>query len=151
MITCATCGNDFQDEGSGCPFCGETQNTRPPGARAAARQKEIVILNIKEARATVDEALARLDGAVKSARDSGIRALKIIHGYGSGGKGGAIRPAARARLERYRAEGLLRAWIPGESFSRHDPLVRRWVHDFPHFKDDEAFDRRNEGITFVIF
>ena len=47
--------------------------------------------NIKENLPTVDEALAALRNELMSARHQGIKVVKIVHGYGSSGKGGAIK------------------------------------------------------------
>ena len=54
-------------------------------------------VNIKSDMPTVAEAEKRLEAAISSGKKLGSGAVKIIHGYGSGGKGGKIRIAVRKK------------------------------------------------------
>ena len=60
------------------------------------------VVNLKGDRPTVEEARQRLREVIDAALVSGIEILKIVHGYGSSGTGGAIRDAVRASLRRRR-------------------------------------------------
>ena len=48
-------------------------------------------IDIKSDLPTVDDAIRRVTYNIKTATVFGVSAIKIIHGYGSSGKGGAIR------------------------------------------------------------
>ena len=50
--------------------------------------KPIRELNLELGRPDAAEALRRLAAEVKAARHLGIPAMKLIHGYGSSGRGG---------------------------------------------------------------
>lgn len=54
-------------------------------------------VNIKAGYPTAEQAMQRLSQELRIAGANRLRALKIIHGYGSTGSGGAIRTAARMR------------------------------------------------------
>jgi len=55
-------------------------------------------LNLKEDMPTVPVAMARLERELALANSSRIAVVKIIHGYGSTGRGGDIRVAVQKAL-----------------------------------------------------
>ena len=60
---------------------------------------------------TVDGAIRRITYNIKNAAAFGVSAIKIIHGYGSTGKGGAIRIEARKYLDRQKQRGQIKDYI----------------------------------------
>ena len=82
-------------------------------------------VNIKYDMPTADLAVRRTTYAIENGRTLGASAVKLIHGYGSTGKGGKIRLEVRAYLERQKARGQIRDYIPGERFSIFDEPTRR--------------------------
>ena len=70
---------------------------------------------------TVRAALQQLSFELWRGRSLGCAAVKLIHGYGSSGKGGRIRVEARACLARMKERGELRDVIPGEEFTIFEP------------------------------
>jgi DNA-nicking Smr family endonuclease len=66
---------------------------------------------------TVEEARKMLIAELQSAKQSGIAATKLIHGYGSTGAGGALRPALRKSLLRRKKESLVSQIIFGEKWA----------------------------------
>jgi hypothetical protein len=104
---------------------------------------------IKEGQPTVEEAIERLKREVVSARQGKIEVLKIVHGYGSSGVGGAIKKAVLSRLASWKAKGEIRNYLTGEQhFERgatHNYLLRK----FPELKETWKSDRGNPGITFI--
>ncbi len=107
-------------------------------------------INLEADLPTVDEARRTLLDAVKSARQSGVFALKIIHGYGSSGKGGALRGAVRSSLLRRKKEGLVTRVIFGEKFSVFEEDTRYAIERCPQMRGDRDLNRSNEGITIAV-
>jgi hypothetical protein len=105
---------------------------------------------LKEGRPTVADARARLNAEMESARRGGIVALKIIHGYGSSGVGGALKDAIRASLRKRRKEGRIRAFITGEQWDSLDETSRMLIETCPELGRDSDLGRYNEGITLVL-
>ncbi|MFQ9472228.1 MAG: hypothetical protein ACLR0P_02995 [Oscillospiraceae bacterium] len=70
---------------------------------------------------TMRAALQQLSFELRRGRSLGCAAVKLIHGYGSSGKGGRIRVEARACLARMKERGELRDVIPGEEFTIFEP------------------------------
>jgi len=99
---------------------------------------------------TVAISVLRLENYLKMAR-SKYRIIKIIHGYGSTGKGGAIRSAIRQKLDDYLHLGMIKAYIPGEALTSlmgYADLIFQYKNEL---KGDSDYHRGNDGITFVIF
>ncbi len=58
--------------------------------------KHIREINLEWDYPTADEALRRLKGELQAAKAMRAPVLKVIHGYGSSGKGGRIRTVCRS-------------------------------------------------------
>lgn len=108
------------------------------------------VLNIKESMPTVEEARRILLDALSSAKADGVEVLKIIHGYGSSGVGGALRTGLRASLRRRRKEGLVREVIHGESWDIFGDRAQQLLQQHPALRRDRDLNNCNEGITLVI-
>lgn len=72
-------------------------------------------IDLEEGRPDVATAMSRLNNRIYQARATGDRACKIIHGYGSTGKGGAIKSACLSELRGYKRRGLIKDFCPGIS------------------------------------
>lgn len=95
-------------------------------------------------------ALKQLEFFIASTRASKGRVIKIIHGYGSSGKGGRIRGAVRRLLKEYKEAGRLTLFIKGEDFSIFDPSTRYLIEKFPETAKDPDLNNSNQGITYVL-
>ena len=107
-------------------------------------------LNLELGWPTVDQALRRLDAELEAARKMNTPLMKLIHGYGSSGKGGRICTASRRYLEEAAAQGRIAAYLPGERFSIFDETARRALQQYPHLRQDRDLDGENRGVTFVF-
>jgi hypothetical protein len=108
------------------------------------------VVDIKSDRPTVEEARRRLNAAIADARRQGIQVLKVIHGYGSSGVGGALRDAVRASLRRRRKDGLIREIVHGEKWDIFDERTQKLLEQYPGLKRDQDLSRGNEGVTLVV-
>lgn len=82
---------------------------------------ELREVNLELGMPTVQTALSQLTLELRRTRSMGCTALKIIHGYGSSGKGGKIRVQARSRLAKMKGAGEIRDVIPGRSSPSSTP------------------------------
>ncbi|MGB7846195.1 MAG: Smr/MutS family protein [Candidatus Acidiferrum sp.] len=108
------------------------------------------ILNIEAGFPTIEEARQLLLAELRQARQSGIVAVKVIHGYGSTGKGGALRGALRTSLLRRKKEGLVSRVIFGEKWSVFEEDSRYAIERCPELRSDRDLNRSNEGITIAV-
>lgn len=102
-------------------------------------------INIKEGMPTVNEAMNYLKGYVASCKRG--KCLVIIHGYGSTGKGGAIREKARQWLNAQKREGKIKHVIFGEDISIFNFDARELKSR--HRELESLFKVCNHGVTVV--
>ena len=102
-------------------------------------------LNLEQGRPSVDRALGWLEAELEAARRMNTPLMKLIHGYGSSGKGGRLRTACRTWL---RQQEL--CFLPGEEFSIFNQEARRWLALCPRLRQDRDLDAENRGVTYVL-
>ena len=107
-------------------------------------------VNIKEGMPTVEAARIRLDQALRTAKARRYPAVKIIHGYGSSGKGGAIKRDVQAFLAQKKRGGAISGFVGGEDFSPFSADSRAITDRLPQLKNDKDYSRGNDGITIVL-
>ena len=108
-------------------------------------RKKIYEINIEEGLPDIDAALRILEYQFASAAVIGERVVKIIHGYGSTGRGcGKLRTAARRWGKNDSRVGFM---VKGEDFSIFNPQARYLVEKFPEVANDKDLENCNEGIT----
>ncbi len=150
MQFCQVCGNDIESRVVVCPFCGSRQEYEEGQNRRASRsgfhQKTV---NLEQGLPTVEQALHRLQQEITTARREQIRLLTLIHGYGSSGKGGAIRRECRKTLEYLLSCGEIKVVVYGEKFSRRQGLVKELLRRFPPLASHPHLNMQNRGITLV--
>ena len=107
---------------------------------------ECQVVNLEAGMPTVDVARTHLNMALRSAKANRVKVLKLIHGYGSSGRGGAIRADVLAQLARKKRAEFVR----GEDFSPFDSRARAMVAVCPSLSRDVDYSRANHGITMVL-
>ena len=120
------------------------------GRKAAGGGGLLSEVNIKSDMPSADDAIKRITYNIKNAGAFGVSAIKIIHGYGSTGKGGIIRIEARKYLERQKKNGSIKDYITGEDFSIFDESTRKAFQVCDALRRDSDLERHNNGITLVI-
>jgi hypothetical protein len=109
----------------------------------------IPVENLEEGMPTVAQAVRRLEAVLQRYRKKGEPVLKIIHGYGSSGVGGALRVELRQWLYGKVKSGAIVDIIPGEEFERGIKVNPHLKH-FPQLEWDSDCGRRNAGITIIL-
>ena len=71
----------------------------------------IRIYNVEAGMPTLDDARRLVIGEIKRAKRDGVKVLKVIHGYGSSGKGGALCVGLRKSRARILRFSIRRCWI----------------------------------------
>jgi hypothetical protein len=145
MKYCDTCGNEIPEKLTTCRFCGSYQRAGTP----AGSRERLRTVNIEAGMPSVEEGIARLEGELMRARQSGVRVVRVIHGWGSTGTGGILRDACRAFLKRKLAVRQITNVIHGEDYSRTTNAGRDLMNRCPELKGSERSDSQNPGITFV--
>jgi hypothetical protein len=148
MVICAVCGNEVNGDDQRCPFCrAELSYLKPPHDTGAPLHKTV---NLKQGLPTVAVALARLEQALRQAGLERAAVVTVIHGYGSSGKGGAIRLQCRKMLDHLVACGHIKAVIAGEDLRRHSGAGKDLWRRFPDLDKYLRVDLGNPGITIIV-
>ena len=124
-----------------------------PPRQPAGKQKAafpIHALNLEAGMPLVEEALDRMNMGLQEMRVSRVRAVKLIHGYGSTGRGGKICTAVRQELSDLKRKRLIRDWIPGEDFGPADAASRKLADQDRSITRDPDYGRMNHGITIAV-
>ena len=112
---CPQCGNPRGLLPEGCPACGSLE---PPFAHV-----DFWKVDLERDAPLVEEALDHLTRAVRAGAAAGLRALIVVHGYGSSGKGGRIGRAVREGLENNHWADRIDEFICCEELTQGSPLL----------------------------
>jgi hypothetical protein len=165
MHTCSICGNEIPERARTCPFCEQPQQPQRPGrsgrtggdASRAGRSSRssrsphggVPTINVKEGMPTVAAALQHLQNGLQTQRMVGARVVRVVHGWGSTGHGGAIGQAVRRQLAALHQHGGVRSVVPGEDYSELGDAARGLLERHPALRSALGTDRLNRGITIV--
>ena len=106
-------------------------------------------VNLKEV-GNVDASVAILDMEVEKAEKEGISVLKLLHGYGSHGKGGEILIAVRRELLLLKKKKLIRNYFNGDKWNLFDKDVIEILNEDKTIVGDCDLNKNNPGITIVV-
>jgi len=107
-------------------------------------------INLEINKPEVVVALRSLEFFIANVRVQNEKVIKIIHGYGSSGRGGKIRSATRKMLKEYKDSGKITLLIKGEKFSIFDPSTRYLIEKCPETANDPDLNNGNMGITYIM-
>lgn len=130
------------------PVMKDTARSLPPKQSSASGT--IYRLNLEEGMPLVEEALDRMNMGLQEMRHSREKTVKLIHGYGSTGRGGSICAAVRRELAQMKRKKYIRDYIPGEDFGPLDAASRKWAEQIREIPRDPDYGRMNHGITIVV-
>lgn len=105
--------------------------------------------NIEAGFPTLDEARRLVSEEIKQARRQGVKVLKVIHGYGSSGKGGVLCIGLRKSFRLRKKEGVIKDFIAGEDFSIFEEATLALLEAIPELRGDPDLNAINEGVTIL--
>ncbi len=146
MALCEVCGNEISRGTITCRYCGTRQHKSDEQRPHFTHR----CVNLEQGKPVVEIAMQKLLREVESAQREKVHLVTLIHGYGSKGKGGAIRKETRKTLEYLRSKGEIKDYIFGEEFTRRAGPVRGLLRRFPQLERDGNLNRNNKGITLVV-
>lgn len=97
----------------------------------------------------LDDARRLVAAQIKQAKRQGVKALKVIHGYGSSGRGGALRIGLRKSFKLRKKEGLIKDFIAGEDFTIFNETTLGLLEAVPELRGDPDLGATNEGVTIL--
>lgn len=148
MVVCQVCGNEISNGTMKCRFCGNRQESE-----GQIKSKEFIqkTVNLEQGRPTLEVALQKLSNTINDAGKNNVTVLTLIHGYGSSGKGGLIRLECRKSLDYMKRRGQILDFINGEDFFKGTGKTKSLIQRYPQLSADKNLNKRNRGITLVVF
>ncbi len=107
------------------------------------------IINLKENQPTVELALALLEIELEVAKREGVMVLKVIHGYGSHGVGGAIKRSLKSWLMKAKRRNIIADYIPGEQWVTSEKSPK-YKEKCPEILGDPELYYANAGVTIIV-
>src|SRR5690348_16905580 len=98
--------------------------------------------NVEAGLPTLDEARRLVIDEIKRAKRERVKVLKMIHGYGSSGKGGTLCVGLRKSFGLRKKEGVIKDFIPGEDFSIFNDTVLALLEAVPELRGDPDLGER---------
>ena len=105
--------------------------------------------NVEAGLPILDEARRLVIGEIKRAKREGVKVLRVIHGYGSSGKGGALYVGLRKSFGLRKKEGVIKDFVAGDEFSIFNPTVLALLEAVPELRGDPELNATNEGVTIL--
>lgn len=106
-------------------------------------------INLKEGNPTVDYSLAVVEIAIENAKSEGVNCIKVLHGYGSHGRGGVILIELRKFLQSLKRKKVIRDYFGGDRWNYFDESVKNILSEDKSIECDEDLGRSNPGITII--
>lgn len=139
---CPDCGN-LRALFNQCPHCGSEQ--------LPTLSSDTVEINIKQDGPFVEEALERLTDLLRKSIEVGIKAIVLIHGYGSSGEGGRIKWAIHDALENNRYSDRVDEYHFGENVAYGTQAYHALLKRRPGLKRYlKRFKEGNAGMTVLL-
>jgi DNA-nicking Smr family endonuclease len=109
----------------------------------------IKIIDLEVGMPKVEQARLRMQQELQTARKQGYAAVKLIHGYGSSGVGGALRIELQKDLEQQVRGTAIKCFIAGENWRISDEATWELLKRYPEWKQDSDLGKGNKGISIV--
>jgi hypothetical protein len=126
-----------------CPHCGSDH--------LPTLTTDTIEINIKQGSPYVEEALDELTEQLRKCLELGIKAIILIHGYGSSGEGGRIKWAIHDALENNRYSDRVLEYFFGENVAYGSETYQALLKRRPGLKRYlKRFKEGNAAMTVLL-
>ena len=107
------------------------------------------LLNLKEYNPTVEQAIALIQIEIEGCKKSDVSAIKVLHGYGSHGVGGAIFLELKRLLPSWKKQKYICDYIYGSQWNMFNEATVNLLNKDKSIIDEEI-NHSNPGITIIV-
>ncbi len=107
------------------------------------------LVNLKDGEFNVELAIATVEIEIESAKKEGLVALKVLHGYGSHGRGGTIAIELRKTLSLWKKQGFITNYFGGDRWNLFDKQSQKILMKDKDIFNDCDINSSNPGITII--
>ncbi len=111
---------------------------------------KIETIDIKSDMPPADVAVAKLEIMIDIFKKENVEVLKVIHGYGSHGKGGEIKKGVKKLLLLLMHFGKIKNFVCGENWGTEVIEANKVYEKYPKLLFDADLKNYNSGITIVF-
>ena len=111
---------------------------------------KLITLDIKSEKQTVAEAIAQFLVEVDAYKKGGFNVMKVIHGYGSHGVGGAIRQAFLKKCQDLKNRGKIEDFTCCDKWTDKNTVKKIAINYCPDLLADSELYHINAGCSIVI-
>lgn len=111
---------------------------------------EIISLDIKSQNQTVAEAIGQFLVEIDVLKKGGFKVLKVIHGYGSHGVGGAIKKEFLKRCEQLKRQQKIYDYVCCDNWTPKSSVRKIAINYCPDLIADSELNHLNSGCSIVI-
>lgn len=95
----------------------------------------------------MSQAISKMVNELATAKGGGYKSIILIHGYGSSGIGGAIKPAVISKLKEPMLAGVVKSYVNGLNW---DQKKKEFIEECSQLKEYENRIQQNPGVTVVL-
>ncbi len=107
------------------------------------------LIDLKDGCYNVELAIATVEIEIEHAKKEGLVAIKVLHGYGSHGKGGVIALHLRKALSQWKKSGFIQNYFGGDKWNMFDEQSKRILLKDKTIYNDPDMTTSNPGITII--
>lgn len=112
--------------------------------------KDFYTVNFKEIVFASEDASIYLDIEIEKAKAQGVKGFKIIHGYGSHGRGGLICINIRRHAMNLRRQKKIKNVFTGAEWGIENKSCFDFLTTCQYASLDEDLGKQNPGITIIV-
>ena len=105
-------------------------------------------INLEYGSPTVDTAIRNMVSQLGTSKGMGLKAVILVHGYGSSGTGGGIKTAVKNKLRETSLSGIVRSSCGGEQWYEKKKDL---LNICPALAEYQRKIDGNQGVTVVVF
>ncbi len=110
----------------------------------------LITIDIKSERQTVNEAIAQFLVEVDAYKKGGFKVMKVIHGYGSHGVGGAIRDTFLKKCQDLKNRKMIEDFTCCDKWTDKNVVRKIAINYCPDLLADAELYHLNPGCSIII-
>lgn len=111
---------------------------------------KLITIDIKSEKQTVAEAIAQFLVEVDAYKKGGFKVMKVIHGYGSHGVGGAIRDAFLKKCQDLKNRHIIEDFTCCDKWTDKNIVKKIAINYCPDLLADSELYHINSGCSIII-
>ena len=111
---------------------------------------KLITIDIKSEHQTVAEAIAQFLVEVDAYKKGGFKVMKIIHGYGSHGVGGAIKVAFLKKCQDLKNKKIIEDFVCCDKWTDKNVVRKIAINYCPDLLADSELYHLNAGCSIII-